>query len=153
MYPYGNHRSKNLRAKQRNDVVDFGPNPYVFNIEDATEENENFRTTVWTGENLQVTLMSIEPGDEIGLETHPNSDQFIRIEQGRGIVEIGDTKDNLDFQRDIFQDDAIMIPAGKWHNIINTCANPMKVYAIYAPPEHPRGTVHETKEIADAAEK
>ena len=96
--------------------------------------------------------MSIDVGEDIGLETHPNLDQFIRIEEGQGITLMGDTKDCLDFQRRVYDDYAIFIPAGKWHNLINTGNNPLKLYSIYAPPEHPYGTIHETKEDAEAAE-
>lgn len=143
-----NQRNNNSMNKKPIDLKDYGPFPYVVNIEDATLQNRNFRLALWTGENLQVTLMLIKAGDDIGLEVHPNLDQFIRIEQGQGKVKIGDSKNNLYFERDISDDDAIMIPAGMWHNIINTGKKPLKLYSIYAPPEHPRNTVHETKEIA-----
>lgn len=128
---------------------DFGPSPFVINIERATKQNDNFRFALWTGEYLQLTLMSIEPCDDIGLELHEDLDQFIRIEEGRGIVRMGDRIDQLDFEARVYDDDVILIPAGKWHNLINTGRSPLKLYSIYAPPEHPRGTVHETKEDAE----
>lgn len=134
---------------QSNLIRDYGPEPLVINIDEATKLNNTFRTAIWTGENLQVTLMSIKPGEDIGLEIHPEVDQFIRIEEGQGIVKIGETKNNLNYQKWVYDDFAIMIPAGKWHNIINTGMKPLKLYTIYAPPEHPRGTVHATK--ADAS--
>ena len=134
-------------------LQDYGPNPFVIDIEKATEQNNNFRTVLWTGDNLQVTLMSIPVGDDIGLEVHNIDDQFIRIEEGQGIVRIGDSKDNLDFQRKIYDGAAIMIPAGKWHNIINTGNEPLKLYSIYAPPAHPKGTVHKTKSDAQDSER
>ncbi|MGH4052210.1 MAG: cupin domain-containing protein [Clostridium sp.] len=134
-------------------IKDYGPKPFVVNIDKATKQNNTYRTALWTGKHLQVTLMSIEVGDDIGLEVHPTGDQFIRIEEGQGLVKMGDRKDKLDFQAKVYDDFAIMIPAGKWHNIINTGNKPLKLYAIYAPPEHPRGTVHETKAIAVAAEE
>lgn len=130
------------------ELKDYGPNPFVVNIDKATKQNINYRTALWTGTHLQVTLMSIKVGGDIGLEVHPTVDQFIRIEEGQGLVKMGDRKDSLDFQEQIFDDFAIMIPAGKWHNIINTGNKPLKLYSIYAPPEHPRGTVHKTKEDA-----
>ncbi|UCZ51761.1 cupin domain-containing protein [Bacillus shivajii] len=133
-------------------VQDAGPNPYVVNIEEATKQNNTFRSALWTGEYLQLTLMSIEPGDDIGLEIHPDHDQFIRIEQGQGLVQMGDSRDNLTFEESAYDDYAIFVPAGKWHNLTNTGNTPLKLYSIYAPPEHPFGTVHETKEIAMAAE-
>jgi mannose-6-phosphate isomerase-like protein (cupin superfamily) len=101
---------------------------------------------------LQVTLMSIEPGDEIGLEVHPNEDQFLRVEDGNGKVMMGDSMENLSFEKDVSEDFAIMIPAGKWHNVINTGNTSLKLYSIYAPPSHPHGAYHQTKEDALAAE-
>ncbi|HOQ01256.1 MAG TPA: cupin domain-containing protein [Acetivibrio clariflavus] len=134
-------------------LKDFGPNPFSVNIEEAAKQNNNFRLALWTGKHLQITLMSINPGEDIGLEIHPNLDQFIRIEQGQGIVKMGDTKENLDFQAKVYEDYAFVIPAGKWHNLINTGNIPIKLYSIYAPPQHPKGTIHKTKADAEAAEK
>lgn len=131
--------------KPRIQLKDYGPYPFVIDIEDATEQNNTFRTVLWTGENLQVTVMSIDVGDDIGLEVHETGDQFIRIEDGQGLVQIGDSKDNLDYQKVLTDGSAIMIPAGKWHNVINMGDRPLKLYAIYAPPEHPYNTVHQTK--------
>ncbi|WP_246946071.1 cupin domain-containing protein [Bacillus pinisoli] len=134
-------------------IKDYGREPYVVDIEKVTKKNRNFRTALWTGEHLQVTLMSIKVGEDIGLETHPNLDQFIRIEQGQGLVQMGDRKDNLDYEKKVYDDYAILIPAGKWHNLTNTGKQPLKLYSIYAPPEHPFGTVHKTKADAIAAEE
>ncbi|PIC64578.1 cupin [Sporosarcina sp. P13] len=133
--------------------TDYGTAPLVINIEEATKQNNTFRTALWTGKHLQLTLMSINPGEEIGLEMHPDVDQFIRLEDGRGLVQMGDTKERLDFVRNVQDDDIFIIPAGKWHNLKNTGSQPIKLYSIYAPPEHPFGTVHETKAIADATEQ
>ncbi len=132
---------------------DYGPEPFAADIEDATKQNNAYRTALWTGKHLQLTLMSINVGDDIGLEMHPDVDQFIRLEQGRGIVRMGDRKDNLDFQANVSDDFAFIIPAGKWHNLINTGSIPIKLYSIYAPPQHPHGTVHQTKADAQAAER
>lgn len=132
---------------------DYGPNPFVVNIEKATKQNNNFRLALWTGNHLQLTLMSIKVRGEIGLEMHPDLDQFIRIEEGQGLVKMGNRKDRLDFQANVRDDYAFIIPAGKWHNLINTGIIPLKLYSIYAPPQHPYGTVHATKAIADAAEE
>lgn len=121
---------------------DYGPEPFVININEATKLNTNFRTALWTGCHLQLTLMSINVGEDIGLEIHPHVDQFLRIEQGQGLVMIGEHRDRLDFQRNVADDDAIIIPAGTWHNLINTGNIPLKLYSIYAPPQHPHGTVH-----------
>jgi mannose-6-phosphate isomerase-like protein (cupin superfamily) len=134
-------------------IKDYGPEPFVVNIEEVTKQNDTFRTALWTGKYFQLTLMSIKVGEEIGLEIHPDLDQFLRIEEGQGIVKMGDSKDSLDFQEKVYEDFIIIIPAGKWHNLINTGYKPLKLYSIYAPPQHPRGTVHETKADAEAAEK
>jgi len=126
-------------------LKDYGPEPFVVNIEKAAEQNNTFRTALWTGKHLQLTLMSINVGEDIGLEMHPDVDQFIRIEEGQGLVKMGSSKDKLDFQTNVREDYIIIIPAGKWHNLINTGNKPIKLYSIYAPPEHPHGTVHVTK--------
>lgn len=132
---------------------DRGGEPFVININTAAKQNNNYRTAIWTGDHLQVTLMSIGVGEDIGLEVHPYTDQFIRIEQGRGLVEMGDKKNHLTFRSEAFDDYAVMIPAGTWHNITNIGDVPIKLYSIYAPPHHPFGTVHQTKAIAMQAEE
>lgn len=129
-------------------LKDYGKNPFVINIEDATKQNNTYRTALWTGNHLQLTLMSINPGEDVGLEVHPHVDQFIRIEQGQGITQMGKTKDNLNFNRMVFDGSAIFVPAGTWHNVTNTGQTPLKLYTIYAPPNHPFGTVEPTKESA-----
>lgn len=134
------------------ELRDYGLRPFVVNIDQATKQNNTYRTALWTGKHFQVTLMSINVRDDIGLEVHPTTDQFIRIEEGQGLVQMGDSIDKLDFQVMAYDDYAIMIPAGKWHNVTNTGNTPLKIYVIYAPPEHPYGTVHETKAIAMSAE-
>jgi mannose-6-phosphate isomerase-like protein (cupin superfamily) len=133
-------------------LKDYGPCPFVINIEEATMQNNNFRLALWTGTHLQLTLMSINVGEDIGLENHPHLDQFIRIEEGHGLVLMGDSEYNLDFRREVSDDYVILIPAGKWHNLINIGNTPIKLYSIYAPPEHPHGTIHKTKADAEADE-
>lgn len=133
-------------------LKDYGPRPFVININKATKQNDTFRTALWTGSHLQVTLMSINVGEDIGAEIHPYLDQFLRIEQGQGITKIGYSRDNMNLQASVSDDDAIMIPAGTWHNLINTGNIPLKLYSIYAPPQHSHGTVHKTKADALAAE-
>lgn len=130
------------------DEKDYGKQPHVVDIEDLTEDNENYRTTIWTGEKLQLTVMSIEPGDDIGLEVHEGIDQFIRIEDGEGLCQMGPTEDNLDFEREVEDDDAVLVPANTWHNITNTGDEPLKLYTIYAGPDHVAGTVHPTHQDA-----
>ncbi|HAN09656.1 MAG TPA: cupin domain-containing protein [Clostridiales bacterium] len=151
-YEQNNYSSNSQGDNGPIKLKDYGPNPFVVDINKATIQNKNFRTALWTGDHLQVTLMSINPGEEIGLEIHPDLDQFLRIEQGEGLVKMGDRKNNLDFQAQVYDDFAFIIPAGKWHNLINTGYEPIKLYSIYAPPQHPHGTVHKTKADSDAAE-
>lgn len=134
------------------ELKDYGTQAIVLDIESSTLANENFRTALWTGENLQVTLMSIPQGGEVGLERHPHIDQFLRVEEGEARVVMGDSQENLDQEFEARSDDAIFIPAGKWHNIVNTGKQPLKMYSIYAPAEHPFGTVHRTQEEAMEAE-
>lgn len=134
-------------------LKEYGPNPFTININEASKRNNNYRTALWTGKHLQVTLMNINVGEDIGLEMHPNVDQFLRIEQGQGVVRMGKTKENLTFQRNVMDDSAIMIPAGTWHNLINTGPIPLKLYSIYAPPNHPPGTIDVTKADAMAREE
>lgn len=134
-------------------LSDQGNQPFVIDIDEATERNRTFRTAIWTGNQLQVTVMSIGVGEDIGLEVHRDGDQFLRIEEGQGLVQMGDTENNLNYERRVSEDSAIMIPAGKWHNLINTGNRPLKLYTIYAPPEHPLGTIHHTKADEIAAEE
>lgn len=143
----GNNNCNSPNLNER----DFGPAPFAVNIVRATCKNNNFRTALWTGCNLQLTLMSIPAGGEIGLEMHENTDQFLRIESGNGIVCMCSCKEKLNFNKHIGSGDAVIVPAGTWHNIINKGGCPMKIYSLYAPPKHPHGTVHKTKEISDAS--
>ncbi|MGX7058459.1 cupin domain-containing protein [Vagococcus humatus] len=130
------------------DYSDRGKQPVVENIEEMTLQNENFRTTIWTGEKLQVTVMTIQPGDDIGLEIHEGIDQFLRVEQGTGICKMGPSEDNLTFEAPVADDFAIFVPADTWHNVINTGDQPLKLYTIYAGPDHLPGTVHPTHQDA-----
>lgn len=127
------------------ELTDHGPNPYVANMEQLEQRNTNFRTAIRTGEHLQMTLMCIPSFGEIGLENHKDTDQVIRIEEGNAIVRMGKCKNHLDFQRSVCKGDIVFVPAGIWHNITNVERNPLKISSIYAPPHHPRGTVHRTK--------
>ena len=130
------------------DEKDYGKKPHVVDIENLTTGNENYRTTIWTGDKLQVTVMSIQPNDDIGLEVHHGIDQFIRIEEGKGLCQMGSTEDNLDFEREVGDDDAVFVPANMWHNITNTGDKPLKLYTIYAGPDHVAGTIHPTHKDA-----
>ncbi len=153
-YPYDNDNYSRRRdaGARYTRLEDYGPEPFVVNIENVTRRNDAFRTALWTGAHLQLTLMSIDVGEDIGLEVHPHLDQFIRIEEGQGLVQMGKSRDFLDYRRRVHADYAFIIPAGMWHNLTNTGDRPIKLYSIYAPPEHPRGTVHETRAIAQASE-
>ena len=150
---YGNYYNPynymNYYNMNPNYIRDYGPEPFVMNINEVTKQNNNFRTALWTGNHLQFTLMSINVGESIGLEMHPDVDQFIRIEQGYGLVQMGNNKNNLNFERKVYDDFAIIIPAGKWHNLTNIGNVPIKLYSIYAPPNHPKGTIHRTKADAE----
>ena len=150
---YGNYYNPynymNYYNMNPNYIRDYGPEPFVMNINEVTKQNNNFRTALWTGNHLQVTLMSINVGESIGLEMHPDVDQFIRIEQGYGLVQMGNNKNNLNFERKVYDDFAIIIPAGKWHNLTNIGNVPIKLYSIYPPPNHPKGTIHRTKADAE----
>lgn len=132
-------------------TTDSGPNPFVTNIEKATLENSNYRTTLWTGKYMQLTVMSIEPGHDIGLEVHQDHDQFLRIESGIARVEMGSSKDDMQ-QWEAGDDDVVLVPAGTWHNLTNIGESNLQVYSLYSPPEHAHGTVHVTKAESDAEE-
>ncbi len=134
------------------DTNDYGPGPYVVDIENLTEENTHFRVAKWTGKFMQLTVMCIHPGEEIGLEMHEDRDQFLRVEEGCGKAMMGSSKDDLHNEWEIGDDWAVFVPAGTWHNVINTGDEPLKLYSIYSPPEHPASTIHIDKAQADAAE-
>ena len=131
------------------EIRDYGCEPFIFNIHHATNMNENFRTTLWTGRDMQLTLMSIPRGCDIGVEMHSDVDQFIRIESGRAKVYMGSCRNHLEEMGCVDNSDAILIPAGTWHNIVNVGSCPLKLYSLYAPPKHPFGTVHVTKGDAE----
>jgi mannose-6-phosphate isomerase-like protein (cupin superfamily) len=131
-------------------VKDIGPQLQSFNIEAATKANTNYRSVAWSGRYLQVTLMSIPVGGDIGLEAHPETDQFLRIDAGSGRVQMGVAEDKLTFEKDVSDGWCVLVPAGTWHNVTNTGATPMQVYAIYAPAHHPPGKLQATAAAAEA---
>lgn len=145
-FNYDRHIYENSQT-YREIIKDYGPDPFVIDIERTTKQNDNFRIALWTGKFLQITLMSLKKGESIGLEKHDNLDQFIRIEKGRAKVKMGKDKDNPTFIRDINDNDAFVIPAGTWHNLTNVGENELKLYSIYAPPNHEKGTVEKTKQM------
>lgn len=125
---------------------------WVGNVEVETIENSNFRTVLFTGANIQLTVMRLGPGEEIGVEMHDHLDQFLRIEQGSARVTFGPSAEQVDEEHEVKDDWAVVVPGGTWHNVINTGAGDLKLYSLYAPPEHPPATVHRTKAEADASE-
>lgn len=129
-------------------INDVGPRPQAFDIERATTENANYRSVAWSGRYLQVTLMSIPAGGDIGLEVHPETDQFLRLDAGSGRVQMGASKDNLTFDKEVSDGWSILVPAGTWHNITNVGTAPMQIYAIYAPAHHKPGKVQATAAVA-----
>ena len=134
-------------------IEDVGPQPQSFDLEQATLDNPDYRAVAWSGKYLQLTLMSIPVGGDIGLEAHPETDQFLRLDGGRGRVQMGPAKDRLDFERDVEDGWAVFVPAGTWHNITNIGDEPMQLYAVYAPVHHAAGTVHHTAADAGADEE
>ena len=133
--------------------ADHGPSPYVVDMAEEARKNQNFRTVAWTGCHLQMTFMNIPACGEIGLEMHPETDQLIRVEQGQAVVRMGNCRDTLDMQCTLRDDEAVLVPAGTWHNVRNTGYCPLKLSSLYAPPQHPRGTIHCTKEDAANAKR
>ena len=125
---------------------------WVGNVEQETLENTNFRTVVFTGAKVQLTVMRLAPGEEIGMEMHDHLDQFLRIEQGSGRVTLGPSADRIEETHDVEDDWAVIVPGGVWHNVVNTGTGDLKLYSLYAPPEHPADTVHRTKAEAEANE-
>lgn len=130
-------------------LTDQGASPWAVRMAAAACENTAFRSAAWTGSCLQLTFMHIPPWGDIGLECHPDTDQFIRVEEGCALVCMGTCKDRLDFRCRLTAGDAVLIPKGYWHNVRNAgdCA-PLKVSSLYGPPNHPKGTCHATQSDA-----
>lgn len=135
----------NTMSCDNDSVTDYGRKPYVTNINVQAIRNRNYRTALWTGENLQLTLMSIPVGSDIGVEMHDDTDQFIRIVNGRAMVQFGDCREDLKNAQRVDGNYAVFVPAGTWHNIVNIGNTPLKLYSIYAPPHHPFGTIQKRK--------
>ncbi len=121
---------------------------YVSDIEKLTEKNNYFRQVLYTGKYAQLVVMSLKPGEEIGNEVHKTVDQFFRIEEGEAKFVFNGSEEHL-----VHDGEAVIVPAGTWHNVINTSSKePLKLYTVYSPPNHPDGTIHKTKAEAEAAE-
>jgi mannose-6-phosphate isomerase-like protein (cupin superfamily) len=123
-------------------------NGYITDIERDTLGNKDFRRVLFTGPNMQLVLMTVQPGEDIGLETHNDHDQFIRIEAGSGVARLNGV------ESDLKDGSIVVIPAGVEHNILNISKDqPLRLYTLYSPPEHADGTVHHTKQDATLAER
>ncbi len=134
-------------------INDIGPQPFSFDLEEATVTNTTYRTVVWTGTYLQITLMSIPVGESIGLEVHPETDQFVRLDAGHGKAVMGPAEDDLTFEQEVSDGWCVLVPAGMWHDVINTGDEPMRLYVIYAPSHHAQGKVHATQADSEADEE
>lgn len=122
-----------------------GGMPFVVDLRQAARQNPFFRLALWTGRNLQVTLMSIPVGGDIGVEVHDDTEQLLYVEEGKALVLMGESEAMLEDQRIAGQNDAILVPAATWHNLINIGPCPLKIFSVYAPPHHPFGTVQKNK--------
>ena len=134
-------------------IEDIGPQPNSFDLEKATVENDVYRRVAWTGKYLQVTLMSIPVGESIGLEVHPETDQFLRLDAGKGRAVMGPAEDDLNWEQDVEDGWSVQVPAGMWHDVINTGAEPMRLYVVYAPTHHAVGKIHPTSAESEADEE
>ena len=141
-----------VETKSMIELKDYGAEPAISISKPIRLETKISERHCGREPNFQVTLMTIPVGGEVGLELHPDIDQFLRIEEGEAKVMMGDSKEDLDYVRTAKADHAVFVPAGKWHNLVNIGDKPLKLYSIYAPVEHPYGTVHKTYDDAMAAE-
>ena len=158
MYDYSNITVKTRKTQAFVNTVAIGEAanteiyPFVVDIGRVTVHNDAFRAVLRTGEHLQLTVMCIPAGEDIGLEVHPHADQFLCIQEGYGQVRMGETETHLPFVQPVFENHAVLVPAGTWHNLINTGTGPLKLYSLYAPPQHARGAFHATKAEAEKEE-
>ena len=128
------------------EINEHGPSPYIANVGQYAMANSFYRTVFWTGCHMQMTLMSIPICSDIGVEVHEDTDQIIRIEQGRAQLILGECEDQMNYQRELRIGDTVFVPAGIWHNVINVGRIQLKLSSIYAPPHHPAGLVMLVKE-------
>jgi mannose-6-phosphate isomerase-like protein (cupin superfamily) len=133
-------------------IKDIGPEPQSFDLERATLENTHYRAVAWSGRYLQLTLMSIPVGADIGLEVHPETDQFLRLDAGRGRVQMGPAEDRLEFDREVEDGWAVFVPAGTWHNVTNIGDETLQLYTVYAPVHHASGRIQPTAADAERDE-
>lgn len=131
------------------ELKDYGKDPFAVHLAEAAKQNTRYRTTLWTGDHFQVTLMSIPAGGgDIGMEIHHGNDQFLYLVDGKGKVEMGKDKNKITVSREVSAGDAVVVPDETWHNVTNIGDKPMKVYSIYSPVKHAKDTDEDTK--ADA---
>jgi mannose-6-phosphate isomerase-like protein (cupin superfamily) len=123
---------------------------WVGDVGGTAEGNTYFREVLYTGKDMQLVVMSLRPGEEIGIESHDRVEQFVRVEHGRARVAMGPAKDKITETRDLERGSGVVVPADVWHNVVNTGDGELKLFTIYAPPEHPHGTVHKTKADAES---
>jgi mannose-6-phosphate isomerase-like protein (cupin superfamily) len=137
-----------------NDAVPANPSAlgWVGDVERITIDNRNFRTVVFTGRHMQLTVMTLPPGGRVGWEMHDHLDQFLRIERGSGTLQLGTSADDVAETHRVSDDWAMIIPAGTWHDVVNDDDAELQLYSVYSPPDHPDGTIHPTKADADADE-
>lgn len=136
-------------CKRVKKIYDYGNEPFVTNIIENTKNNTFFRRALWTGDYLQLTLMCINPKEEIGIEQHQNTDQILFLVHGYACFKFGECKNALIEKITASPGDAIFIPAGSWHNVINIGNSTLKLYSIYGPPNHPYGTTHKIKDVEE----
>ena len=127
-------------------LKDYGGAPLILNLPTAASRNESFRQALWTGNDLQLTVMSIPEGGDVGEEMHEAFDQMLRIEAGVALVRIGEEKGRLRDARRVGEGGVFLIPAGTYHNVVNAGKSPLKLSSVYGPPAHPKGTVDRAKE-------
>lgn len=127
-------------------IQDCGSDFFSADINKIVINNENFLSTLWTGNNLQVTLMCINPKECIGTEVHSNADQFFMIVSGNGMIVMGNNQNMFEYKSKLEKGTIAIVPAGKWHNVMNIGDTPLKLFSIYAPPQHKKGIIHKVKE-------
>ncbi|MBO5653833.1 MAG: cupin domain-containing protein [Clostridia bacterium] len=132
---------------------DAGPAPAQIPLSALAQENRAFRRTLWTGEHLQLTVMCLSSGEDIGTEMHPDLDQLLRVEEGYALLRYGSCRSKIRDMGYLKRGDVFLVPAGTYHNLVNVGRSALRLSSVYAPPAHPHGTVHPTKEDALKAEK
>jgi mannose-6-phosphate isomerase-like protein (cupin superfamily) len=126
---------------------------WVGNVGETVRASSYFRQVVFTGHEMQLVVMTLQPGEDIGLEVHDHVEQFIRVESGRATVTLGPSEHEITEAHDIAAGWAVVVPAGTWHNVLNSGGGDLQLSTIYGPPQHADGTIHKTRAEATAAER